>query len=248
MKKKTICILLNIIFPPLIGLIGYLSMIFISLMLSNGHLPILGITAFNQLNFLITMQLFILPLSFLVLGIMFFYDQKNFRLFFGKGDINAKSEAIKLLGFQKESSWKKVGPIVLILVTIVTIVFTSLAVLQMKGLINAKVLTLFPFALFLASTNSWSEEIFGRFTIVSGLYGRVKPFYIYWISAAIFGIPHYFGGTPGGFLGVVMTGILGWLLAKSVYETKGLFWAWLIHFIADVIIFKSQMMILVGSV
>jgi membrane protease YdiL (CAAX protease family) len=145
------------------------------------------------------MQLYILPFSFLVLGIMFFYDQKNFRLFFGKGDINAKSEVMKLLGFKRKNTWKKVGSNVLIVVIIVTIVFTSLMVLQMKGVMNAKVFTLFPFALFLALTNSWSEEMFGRFKIVSGLYGRIKPVYIYWISAAIFGIPHYFGGNPSGF-------------------------------------------------
>ena len=36
-------------------------------------------------------------------------------------------------------------------------------------------------------------------------------------------------------------------LAKSVEETKGLFWAWFIHFTQDVVIFSAQLMILVGS-
>lgn len=55
------------------------------------------------------------------------------------------------------------------------------------------------------------------------------------MSALVFGLPHYFG-TPGGVVGSLMAGFLGWLLAKSIQETGGIFWAWLIHFIQDVVI------------
>jgi hypothetical protein len=34
-----------------------------------------------------------------------------------------------------------------------------------------------------------------------------------------------------------MSTLLGWLLAKSVLETRGLGWAWIVHFSQDVIIF-----------
>ncbi|HEX2695726.1 MAG TPA: hypothetical protein VHP61_08215 [Acidobacteriota bacterium] len=30
---------------------------------------------------------------------------------------------------------------------------------------------------------------------------------------------------------------LGWLLGKSMLETKGLLWPWFIHFVPDVIVF-----------
>ncbi len=233
--------------PPLIGLTGIISMILISEMLSHDHLPILGITAYNQLNFLLTMQLFILPVSFLVLGAMYLYERVNFRLFFRAGDVFANAHPVKLLGFRNTSTWKKVGPVITLIATIVTMVFTTITIIQMRGVVNTRVLTLFPFALLLALTNSWSENIFGRFSVVAGLYGRVKPNYIYWTSAVIFGIPHYFG-TPGGLLGILLTGILSWLLAKSMYETKGLFWSWFIHFILDMLIFTANIMILVGSI
>jgi uncharacterized protein len=36
-----------------------------------------------------------------------------------------------------------------------------------------------------------------------------------------------------------MTGFLAWLLGKSMLETKGLFWAWFIHFLPDAVIFFS---------
>lgn len=31
---------------------------------------------------------------------------------------------------------------------------------------------------------------------------------------------------------------MGWLLAKSMLETGGFFWAWLIHFLQDILIFS----------
>jgi hypothetical protein len=34
-----------------------------------------------------------------------------------------------------------------------------------------------------------------------------------------------------------MTGFLGWLMAKSLIETKGLGWAWFIHAVADIPVF-----------
>jgi uncharacterized protein len=35
-----------------------------------------------------------------------------------------------------------------------------------------------------------------------------------------------------------MAGIAGWFWGKSILETRGLFWAWLIHAAQDVIIYS----------
>lgn len=37
----------------------------------------------------------------------------------------------------------------------------------------------------------------------------------------------------------LLAGVLGYVLAKSVLETQGFFWAWIIHFFQDVVIFSS---------
>lgn len=58
---------------------------------------------------------------------------------------------------------------------------------------------------------------------------------IYFLSAILFGVPHL-AGMPSGVIGATMAGFLGFVLAKSLHETKGFFWAWVIHFIQDVII------------
>ncbi|MBX2964931.1 MAG: CPBP family intramembrane metalloprotease [Cyclobacteriaceae bacterium] len=76
-----------------------------------------------------------------------------------------------------------------------------------NGVINNSFFAMMPLVLFVSATNAWSEEIFSRFVIVAGLDGKLKPVTICWISGVIFGIPHYFFGTPSGLFGVVVSGM-----------------------------------------
>ena len=177
------------LFPPLVGLGGILSMIGISKLISRGYLPTFLITDYPQLNFLLTMQALVLPVSCLVLAAMYLYDRDNFRAFFRRGDVFAAAEPLKLLGIGEQHTWRLIGPILLIIVTSVTLTVTALGFREGQGAMSGRVLALFPFALIMAATNSWSEEIFGRFTVVAGLEGRVRATHKYLISAAIFWAP-----------------------------------------------------------
>jgi hypothetical protein len=56
------------------------------------------------------------------------------------------------------------------------------------------------------------------------------------LVAAYFGLGHFYG-VPYGVIGVVLAWFLGWILARSMLETRGLTWAWFIHFLQDVAIF-----------
>lgn len=58
----------------------------------------------------------------------------------------------------------------------------------------------------------------------------------------LFGVGHFYG-IPNGVVGVLLTGFLGWFLGKSMLETGGFFWAWLIHFMQDVVIFAFLAML-----
>jgi membrane protease YdiL (CAAX protease family) len=87
-------------------------------------------------------------------------------------------------------------------------------------------------------TNSFGEEMIFRLGIISPLKGLIAPMTIFLISAVLFGIPH-FAGMPNGIIGATLAGILGFVLAKSMYETNGFFWAWFIHFLQDLVIIGS---------
>jgi membrane protease YdiL (CAAX protease family) len=77
-----------------------------------------------------------------------------------------------------------------------------------------------------------------RVGINGPLTNLLSPNKIYLISAVIFGVAH-FQGMPSGIIGVILAGLLGYVLSKSIHETNGIFWAWLIHFLQDIIIIGS---------
>jgi membrane protease YdiL (CAAX protease family) len=89
--------------------------------------------------------------------------------------------------------------------------------------------------------NAFSEEAIFRIGIVSPLFGIFSAAIIILISGVVFGFPHYFG-MPSGVVGALMAGFLGWLLAMSLMETQGLFLAWAIHFVQDVVIITSMIL------
>lgn len=229
--------------PPLVGLAGFLFDFLIFFFVKNHVLMPFSFTQYEPINRNLTQQLYVLPISFLVLGGMYEFDRDNFKLFFRKGEIFAEAKPLNLLGITKEDTWRKIGPILAVIFIVATVIYMSMAVIMMGGRITSHFFTLFPLALIFSISNAWNEEIFTRFTVVSGLHGKMRPKHIYWISALIFGIPHYFG-TPGGVIGVIMASSLGWFLAKSVGDTKGMFWAWFIHFLLDVVLFSGLLMIL----
>lgn len=223
------------IFPIIVGAVGLFTMAFIGYSLQAGHLSLLTVSKFKLVNFTFTMQLYVLPLSFIGLLYLYFYNKNSFHRFL-KFQLNSDKD--------ESSNWKSLGPLVLIGFLIGTSIFMSFNVHANNGTINETFWKLLPLVLIFSFTNAWTEEILSRFVIVGGLSGKLPPVTICWISSVIFGIPHFFSG---GLLSVVVSGLLGWLLAKSVVETQSMGWALLIHFVLDIIVFGSGAMILAGS-
>jgi membrane protease YdiL (CAAX protease family) len=89
----------------------------------------------------------------------------------------------------------------------------------------------------LAAMNAFNEEMTYRASLLTGLQSAIGPRMALWNTAVFFGLAHYFG-VPYGVVGVLMSTFLGWLLGKAMLETRGFFWAWLIHFVQDVLIFS----------
>lgn len=161
----------------------------------------------------------------------------TFKTYFKRGKLNAAITPVPQVGIKpkKGENWKHVGWNFTIVISVITaglIYFTTPKINYQHLLLHL------PFVLVFALINSFVEEIITRFGVVVTLKDKVPERTIALISGALFGIVHYWG-TPGGFGGVLLAGFLGWLLAKSILETKGIFWAWFIHFIQDVIIIAA---------
>ena len=207
----------------------------IAYLLTRGIIPQFKISQHEILNITFTMQAMVLPISFIAIALLYWQQKEGFKAFFRLG-----------MTLSKDDSWNVNGPLIAVLFTVGSVSLMGIGVSAEGGTMNETFLMLLPWVLLFSATNAWSEEIFARFVIVAGLTGKLKTSAICLISAIIFGIPHFFG-TPSGIFGVIMSGFLGWLLAKSVIETRGLGWALVIHFLQDVIIFGAGAMILAGQ-
>jgi membrane protease YdiL (CAAX protease family) len=158
--------------------------------------------------------------------------------FLVKGQLNAPIEPIRWLGIRQGESWRTFGWIFAVVAAVGVAIPTMLDIHPTWDLLM-RVVPLLPAVLLFSAFNAFNEEIFYRNTLLSTLSEIIGKNHTLLINAAFFGLAHYLAGSPPGMVGVLMTGFLAWLMGKSMLETKGLFWAWFIHFLPDVVIFFS---------
>lgn len=151
---------------------------------------------------------------------------------------------VRWLGIGPNQDWKRQGWQMGFVVALVTGVVVFLQVANIS-LAPRLILDVLPLAVALAASNSLAEELIFRHCIVTFFDGHSWRRHAPLVSGLLFGVPHFFG-VPGGIIGVFMAAFLGWLLAKSMQETGGIFWAWVIHFLLDVIIFAALLLRMVA--
>ncbi len=156
--------------------------------------------------------------------------------FLVKGDLNAPAMPVRWLGIDKSVHWRRLGIISSLCISLGLLTFLMLAGRPPLAAIN-RTLPFLPMVLLLAAMNAFAEEVSFRCALLAPLLGAVGQRQAVLLTAAYFGIAHYYG-VPYGIIGVVMSGFLGWYLGKSMVETKGLFWPWFIHFLQDVLVFS----------
>ncbi|MFT3894996.1 MAG: CPBP family intramembrane metalloprotease [Anaerolineales bacterium] len=176
-----------------------------------------------------------LLVTLLIIAALFLLHKKASRFFLVKGSTDAPVAPVKWLGIQNER-WNKVGRYAALFISLGTLTFLVLAGRPpLNNVIRA--LPFLPAVLLAAVLNAFNEEMTYKASFLSVLENAVGKDQALWLMAAYFGIGHYYG-VPYGVIGVLMAGFLGWFLGKSMLETRGLWWAWFIHFWQDVLIFS----------
>ena len=157
-----------------------------------------------------------------------------------RGDTGAKINPEPYIGINPKEgeNWSHIGKNFAFVISLVTAIAIYFQVIKNSNTAFINILTSLPFAILFALSNSFVEEVITRLGVVVVFKGILSDTMIPFVSALVFGSVHYFGN-PGGIAGVLLAGFLGWLLCKSILETKGIYWAWLIHFLQDVIIFDA---------
>lgn len=167
--------------------------------------------------------------ALLILG----YRRREF--FLVRGELDAPVERVRWLGIDGAERWIRLGSILSLVISLGTLAFLVIAGHPSLGAL-ALALPLLPAVLLFAAMNAFSEEMSYRAAFLAPLHGVAGKDQSLLLTAAFFGLGHYYG-VPYGVIGVIMAGFLGWLLGKAMLETRGFFWPWFIHFLQDVLIF-----------
>ena len=157
-----------------------------------------------------------------------------------RGDLSTKASRIGWLGIEEgKISWARLSIISALLIAIGTLLLTMLTVtgFSLPPTLD-RLPPLLPLIVLLALVNSFSEGVVYRNSVLGPLKEALPKGALLMVAGAFFGVAHYYGA-PGGIIGVVMSGVLGWYMCRSMYETKGLLAAWIIHFLQDVVIFST---------
>ena len=162
-------------------------------------------------------------------------DRRAFYL--AKGDTSAPADPIRWLGVKPGDRWNAVGRNLTIGLSLGTLAFLVIFGRPSPDIV-VRALPFLPAILLAAALNAFNEEVTYKASFLSVLVEPVGSRQALRMVAAYFGIAHFYG-IPYGLMGVALAWFLGWILARSMLETRGLAWAWFIHFVQDVLIFGS---------
>jgi membrane protease YdiL (CAAX protease family) len=148
------------------------------------------------------------------------------------GDLQTGVNGLSLLAAPGES-WRDFG----IRFALIATALTALVIwLQSRPRPRPELLlAALPLSTVFSVINAAVEETIFRIAVLQSLVATIAPSEAAIVSGVMFGVPHYFG-RPGGLPGVIMAGFLGWMMATATLQTGGIGWAWVMHFVQDVVI------------
>jgi membrane protease YdiL (CAAX protease family) len=132
--------------------------------------------------------------------------------------------------------WRQLGACWAALITIGTLTAMTFA-LGSKAQDLAVLAWSFPVVAVLAATNTVNEEFGYRNVPLAVLPSLVGVRQAMLATGLLFGLAHYYGNPPGA-SGVLLATFLGVFIAKSMIETGGSKWAWITHWLQDMVIFS----------
>lgn len=183
---------------------------------------------------------FLFTAAFLVALLTWRYDRDD--LFLRGGELSATFEATAVPGPWAGRSWRVMAPVVGGVFVLIGFAYVSAmgASSPFAGRSLAASAAVAVVIVVAAGLNAFSEEFVFRAAPATDLLETVGKRQTLLLLAAFFGLSHYYG-SPGGPIGVLLTGAFAWIAGKSILETRGIGIALLIHFVADLIVISTWM-------
>ena len=209
----------------------------------QGHFNYQGVPFFTGYAAVMTLDILV---ALAVVSVLWLMKRDRKAFFLVKGRMDAPIEPIRWLGIKAGTSWNSVGWIFAGVAALAVLVPTMLTIAPSLETLR-RALPLLPAAVLFAAVNAFTEEAYFRCSILSTLHEVIGKTHTLLITLVFFGLAHWLYGSPAGPVGFAMTGFLAWVMARSMLETKGMLWPWIIHFVPDVVVFVSYAMLFVKS-
>jgi len=175
-----------------------------------------------------------------IVAILLFVTRSPRAALLTPGDLRVKASRIGWLSIPGDTiTWGRLAVLAGLVIGLGTLLLTMLTATGFALPSNvARLLPLLPLIVVLALANSFAEGVAYRNAVLGPLRDALPKGSVLLLSAAFFGVAHYYS-VPSGVIGVVMSSVLGWFLARAMFETRGFLAPWIIHFLQDVVIFST---------
>ena len=174
------------------------------------------IVIFDNLSETINKHFFYQSITLFVTTIFLFAlwltKKTEFQGYFRKGNISADILLEPIIGIKPKptENWFHFERYFAIIISIMTAIVIYFQLIRESEISIWNILNVLPFSIVFALSYSFVEESITRLGVVVVLKDILKDRTIPLVSALIFGTAQYWGN-PGGFLGVIFAGFLGWL-------------------------------------
>lgn len=193
-----------------------------------------ALEAQGALGMISTHLLRLLPAA-VTLTFLLLQGRSRASLYLVKGDTDAQVQPSRLLGTKPGDRWPRTAGVFAAAFTLGTLAFLLLTRRPpVDALVGAA--AYLPVGALIAGLNGFNEEWTLRGAPLSTLVEAVGRDQALLLTTLQFALGHYYG-VPSGVAGVLLSGFLGWFLGKSIIETRGFAYAWVIHALPDLVIF-----------
>lgn len=182
-------------------------------------------------------QLRRLLIALVVIAAFLLLRYRRADIFLVKGDLAATGAPIRWLGIMRPFSYRRFCPLAALCICLGLGAFMVIGGGWPQVTPGSLSLLTVAAVIILAAMNAFYENVTFRAAPLATLESAVGPGQAMLLTAFVFGIGHYYG-VPYGIVGAVMAGALGWILNKTMLETRGFFWPWFIHFCQDALVFS----------
>ncbi|MDX2160460.1 MAG: hypothetical protein SF162_03950 [bacterium] len=171
------------------------------------------------------------------------FHPERFQFFDAAGNLRARADAAPLFGIRRGDSWLHIGAGTALISLTLTGLYAYVQMLNRTLPAPEVMIPSMLFAALLAAGSAFTVTAITRFGLVVCLHRTIPNGLICLVSALVFGLPQVFA-LQSGWLSALLACLIGWLATRSILETRGTVWAWMLQFSRDWVLYTALLSML----